>query len=78
MNNQTYTLKEVIDEYRADNDINDTEWYGLCKHYTRGTNPDLDTIRYYLLPYFRTFPKEQATDELIKAELFNFIEKYNK
>lgn len=78
MNNQSITLREVLSKYRSDYNISNEEWYGLCRHYTRGTNPDLDTIRYYLSSYYRQFPQEQATDEMIISELLHFIEEYNK
>lgn len=71
------TLKDVLKQYREDNNIDDGVWYGICKHYTRGTNPNYDTIRHYLSPYYLKFPKEMATDKLIKEEMLNFIEEYN-
>ena len=77
MNNNPITLRDILVRYRKDNNISDTVWYELCKHYTRGTSPNYDTLRYYLSPYYLLFPKELATDELIKAEMLRYIEEYN-
>ena len=71
------TLKDVLKKYRQDNNISDAVWYGICKHYTRGTNPNYDVIRHYLSPYYLHFSNEMATDKLIKEELLRFIEEYN-
>lgn len=74
MNNNRVTLNEILKQYRADNNISDAEWYGLCRHYTRRTNANFDTIRYFLSPYYLQFPKELATDEQIRGEMLRFIE----
>lgn len=77
MNNNSTTLRDILTQYRKDNNISDDVWYGICKHYTRGATPNFDTIRYYLSPYYLKLPKELTTDEMIKNEMLNFIQEYS-
>lgn len=78
MNKKSFTLRDILAQYRTDNNISDAVWYGLCKHYTKAAKPNFDTIRYYLSPYYLKFPKKLATDEMIKNEMLDFIQKYNR